>query len=109
MNKEGANWSFLRKVDLQTGAYSEILLSGNDVARLSYDAATKKQMTAPLTDARYGNLANAAFGTGVAAAAYDKRHERLYYTPMFFDQLRYIDLEDNECIFCKRKQFQRPG
>ena len=70
INKEGANWSFLRKVDLQTGAYSDVLLSGNDVARLSYDAATKKQMTTPLTDARYGNLANAAFGTGVAAAAY---------------------------------------
>src|SRR6476620_1969839 len=68
VNKEGANWSFLRKVDLQTGAYSEILLSGNDVARLSYDAVTKKQMTTPLNDPRYGNLANAAFGTGVAAA-----------------------------------------
>ena len=99
VNKEGANWSFLRKVDLQTGAYSDVLLNGTDVARLAYDAATKKQMTAPLTDARYGNLANAAFGTGVAAAAYDKRHDRLYYTPMFFDQLRYIDLKTLNVYF----------
>ncbi|MFI5129332.1 MAG: T9SS type A sorting domain-containing protein [Chitinophagales bacterium] len=105
LNKEGANWSFLRKVDLQTGAYSEILLSGNDVARLSYDAATKKQMTAPLTDARYGNLANAAFGTGVAAAAYDKRHERLYFTPMFFDQLRYVDLKTMNVYFVNGSDF----
>ena len=105
MNKEGANWSFLRKVDLQTGAYSEILLSGNDVSRLAYDAATKKQMTTPLTDTRYGNLANAAFGTGVAAAAYDKRHDRLYYTPMFFDQLRYVDLKTMNVYFVNGNNF----
>jgi hypothetical protein len=105
INKDGANWSFLRKVDLQTGAFSDVLLSGNDVARLSYDAATKKQMTAPLTDARYGNLANAAFGTGVAAAAYDRKHDRLYYTPMFFDQLRYIDLRTMNVYFVTGANF----
>ncbi|HLG41213.1 MAG TPA: T9SS type A sorting domain-containing protein [Chitinophagaceae bacterium] len=99
VNKGGANWSFLRKLDLQTGAYSDVILSGNDASRLAYDAATKKQMTAPLTDARFGNLANAAFGTGVAAAAYDKKHNRLYYTPMFIDQLRYIDLQTMNVYF----------
>jgi hypothetical protein len=105
INKDGANWSFLRKVDLQTGAYSDVLLSGNDVSRLAYDAATKKQLTTPLTDARYGNLANAAFGTGVAAAAYDKKHNRLYYTPMFFDQLRYIDLKTMNVYFAVGSNF----
>lgn len=99
VNKEGANWSFLRKVDLQTGTYSDVLLNGTDMARLSYDAATRKQMTTPVTDARYGTLANAAFGTGVAAAAYDKQHDRLYYTPMFIDQLRYIDLRTMNVYF----------
>lgn len=97
--KEGANWSFLRKVDLQTGAYSEVLLSGNDMNRLAYDAATKKQMAAPVTDARFGNLANAAFGTGVAAMAFDKKNNRLYYTPMLIDQLRYIDLKTMNVYF----------
>jgi Secretion system C-terminal sorting domain len=105
INKEGANWSFLRKVDLQTGAYSDVILSGNDVSRLAYDAATKKQLTTPLTDARYGNLINAAFGTGVAAAAYDKKHDRLYYTPMFFDQLRYIDLKTMNVYFAVGSNF----
>ncbi|MBL7741778.1 MAG: T9SS type A sorting domain-containing protein [Chitinophagaceae bacterium] len=97
--KEGANWSFLRKVDLQTGAYSEVLLSGNDMSKLAYDAATKKQMTTPVTDARFGNLANAAFGTGVAAMAFDKKNNRLYYTPMLIDQLRYIDLKTMNVYF----------
>jgi hypothetical protein len=99
INKDGANWSFLRKLDLQTGVFSDVLLSGNDASRLAYDATTKKQMTTPLTDNRFGNIANAAFGSGVAAAAYDKRHDRLYYTPMFFDQLRYIDLRTMTVYF----------
>jgi hypothetical protein len=33
------------------------------------------------------------FGTNSAACAYDKKHERLYYTPMNINQLRYIDLK----------------
>jgi len=99
INKEGSNWSFLRKVDLQTGTYSDVLLNGTDMARLNYDASTRKQMTTPVSDARYGTLANAPFGTGVAAAAYDKQHNRLYYTPMFVDQLRYIDLKTMNVYF----------
>src|SRR6185295_7961161 len=97
--KEGANWSFLRKLDLQTGAFSDVILSGNDVTQLPYDATSKKQLTAPVQDARFGNLANAAFGTGVAAVAYDKKHNRLYYTPMLIDQLRYIDLKTMNVYF----------
>jgi hypothetical protein len=31
-----------------------------------------------------------------AALAYDKRHNRLYYTPMYVNQLRYIDLSSKE-------------
>ena len=87
------NWSFLRKLDLNTGVYSNILLNGTDQGITAYDAATRKQMNSPMIDARYGQLANAAFGTGVAAIAFDKKNDRLYYTPMFVDQLRYVDLK----------------
>jgi hypothetical protein len=99
VNKEGANWSFLRKIDLKTGAFSEVILNGTDAAPLAFDAATKKQLTEPLKDARYGITANAAFGTGVAAIALDKKNNRLYYTPMFIDQLRYIDLKTMQVYF----------
>lgn len=87
------NWSFLRKLDIKTGEYSDILLNGTDQSITAYDAASRKQMASPMVDARYGQLANAAFGTGVAAIAFDKKNERLYYTPMFVDQLRYVDLK----------------
>ncbi len=104
---QGSNWSFLRKLDLQTGQYSQVLLSGNDVSLLAYDAATKKQFTAPLNDARYGNAVNAAFATGVAAMAYDKKNERLYYTPMFIDQLRYVDLRTMKVFYVTDQVFTK--
>ena len=34
------------------------------------------------------------FATSSAACAYDKKHGRLYYTPMGINQLRYIDLKE---------------
>jgi len=36
---------------------------------------------------------NAPFATNSAACAFDKKHERLYYTPMGINELRYIDLK----------------
>ena len=104
VNKEGANWSFLRKIDLTNGTFSDVLLDGNDAKALAFDDATKKQLTEPLKDARFGNLANAAFGTGVAAIALDKKNNRLYYTPMFVDQLRYIDLKTMKVYFVNTPQ-----
>ncbi len=99
VNKEGVNWSVLRKLDLQNGSFSDVLLNGSDATPLAYDAATKKQLATPLTDARFGNLVNAAFGTGVAAIAFDKKNNRLYFTPMLYDQLRYVDLKTMKVYF----------
>lgn len=101
----GGNWNYLRKLDLQTGEYSPILLTGNDVSFKAYDASSKKQMTAPIVDARWGQLANAPFGTGVAAIAYDRRNNRLYYSPMFVDQLRYIDLKTMKVFYVTEMGF----
>src|SRR6266542_5644532 len=92
LTKEGASWNALRKIDLQTGQYSNVLLNGADGKMIVYDAASKKQL-AQQADARYGTMLQSPFATGVAAAAYDKKHNRLYFTPMFVDQLRYIDLK----------------
>jgi hypothetical protein len=98
VNKEGFNWSFLRKIDLQSNTFSDVLLSGNDANQSAYDAATKKPL-AQLKDERFGIIANASFGTGVAAIAFDRKNNRLYYTPMFIDQLRYIDLNSMKTFF----------
>ena len=105
IQKEGVNWSYLRKLNLQTGEYSDVLLNGNDVSLPAYDAVSKKQFTAPLKDARYAANINAAFATGVAAMAYDKKNNRLYYTPMFIDQLRYVDLKTMKVFYVTDQAF----
>ena len=101
----GANWSYLRKINLQNGEYSQVLLSGNDASLLAYNATTRKQFETPLQDSRFGTYANAAFATGVAAMAYDKKNNRLYYTPMFIDQLRYIDLKTMKVFYVTDQAF----
>jgi hypothetical protein len=45
------------------------------------------------------------FATNSAAMAYDKKHERLYYTPMGINQLRYIDLKSNKIYFFENEPF----
>lgn len=92
LTKEGTSWNALRRIDLQTGRYSDVLLNGTDAKTIVYDAASKKQLVQQ-ADAKYGTMLQSPFATGVAAAAYDRKHNRLYFTPMFVDQLRYIDLK----------------
>ncbi len=61
-----------------------MILNGTDASQLAYDDATKKQLTEPLKDARFGKTANAAFATGVAAIAYDKKNQTaLLYTHVY--------------------------
>ena len=99
MKKDGANWSFLRKIDLNTGSFSEVILNGGDEAITAFDEASKKPLSQPFSDERFGKHANAAFATGVAAIAYDRKNQRIYYTPMFINQLRYIDLKTMKVYF----------
>jgi hypothetical protein len=40
-----------------------------------------------------GESSDKPFATNSAACAFDKKHDRLYYTPMGINQLRYIDLK----------------
>lgn len=92
VTKDGAGWNVLRKLNLENGTYSDVLLNGTDAKLAVYDASSKKQLTLQ-PDAKWGTLLQTPFSTGVAAAAYDKKHNRLYFTPMFADQLRYVDLK----------------
>jgi len=45
------------------------------------------------------------FSTNSAAMAYDKKHERLYYTPMGINQLRYIDLKSGKIYYFEEESF----
>ena len=108
LTKEGAGWNVLRKLDLQTGQYSNILLNGTDQNFVIYDAVSKAQIKFR-PDAKYGTSMQAPFATGVAAAAYDRKHDRLYFTPMFIDQLRYIDLRTMKIFYVSTEAFTKSG
>ena len=106
--KDGSVWSVLRKLDLKSGQYSDILLNGMDAKSISFDATTKKQVQSKI-DPQYGSILQTPFATGVAAAAYDKKHNRLYFTPMFVDQLRYIDLSSMKVYYVTEHSFTNLG
>ena len=108
VNDKGSGWNALRRLDLKTGQYSDILFNGTDEKAVVYDATTHK-IVAPKTDPRVGTLLNAPFSTGVAAAAYDRKHNRLYFTPMFIDQLRYIDLKTMKVYYVTDQPFSKAG
>jgi hypothetical protein len=108
VTKEGSGWNVLRKLDLSTGEYSNVLFNGIEARPTVYDATTKKPLV-QVADARYGTSLQLPFSTGVAAAAYDKKHNRLYYTPMFIDQLRYIDLKTMQVYYVADQAFTGLG
>ncbi|MFM7671423.1 MAG: T9SS type A sorting domain-containing protein [Bacteroidota bacterium] len=78
----GSNWHFLRRIDLNGGSVTQTLFEGLNDQRPVYQAGSGK---AAITH-------DAPFQSGVAAMALDPRTNRLFYTPMQIDQLRYIDL-----------------
>jgi hypothetical protein len=91
VQKGASSWTEVRLVDLATGEeLRTIYQSAADAAIL--DARTGKALTRPEGDVRQ-MAAYKPFATTSAACAYDKKHNRLYYTPMGIAQLRYIDLK----------------
>ena len=108
LTKDGTGWTALRKLDLTTGEYSNVLFNGIEAAPSIYDATSKKALVQQ-PDARFGTALQLPFSTGVAAAAYDKKHNRLYYTPMFIDQLRYIDLKTMQVYYVADQAFTGLG
>ena len=108
VTKECTCWNSLRRIDLQTGEYTDVLLNGTDQKAAIFGASSKKQLV-QLADAKYGTTLHSPFATGVAAAAYDRKHNRLYFTPMFVDQLRYIDLKTMKVYYVNDKPFTRLG
>ncbi|MES1218245.1 MAG: T9SS type A sorting domain-containing protein [Bacteroidota bacterium] len=109
LDQSGSGWNALRKFNLKTGEYSEVLLNGLNAKYPAYDAATKSEIQTSIVDSKLGNYLQTPFNTGVAAIAYDSRNNRLYFTPMFIDQLRYIDLKTMKLYYVTNQSFTTLG
>jgi lipocalin len=92
------SWSNIRQVDITSGKVVQDIYQKDKTAYSLIDAATKKPVTA--TPARLINtttqsvvqIQDAPTATMVAAAAFDKRHNKLFFTPMRIGELRWVDL-----------------
>ncbi len=106
VTKDGVNWSYLRKLNLQNGKFTDVLLNGAATNQTAYDAVSKKEIVSFNMDvAAKGYAIQPAFSSGVAAMAFDKKNNRIWYTPMFIDQLRYIDAKNMKVYYVTGQAF----
>jgi hypothetical protein len=91
-------WSDIRLVNISTGQVLNPVFETDKTSYQAFDATTKKAINNE-AKANVVNYIDKPFAYGVAAAAYDKKHDRLYFTPMHVAQIRYIDLSSGEAKF----------
>jgi lipocalin len=85
------SWMNIRQVDIASGKVIQDVYQKDMTAFTLMDAATKKQVINPANGiVQFKNPAPTE--TMVAAAAYDKRHNKLFFTPMRIGELRWVDL-----------------
>jgi hypothetical protein len=109
INKVGSEWVAFRKLDTRTGVFSNILLnvqdnSPNSIDFFPYKALGNNEVSNPVIDVSRNKSSPPVISNSVAAIAYDRKSNRLYYTPMNIDQLRYVDLSTMQ-IFSDLDQF----
>ncbi len=114
VNKGGSEWVALRKLDTRTGEFSNILLNMKDNDQDLPDFPAARAYSDRVVSNPVNNLSGTlnpqpAPGSSVAAIAYDKKHNRLFYTSMSIDQLRYIDLSSMESFAVPDQFFSKAG
>jgi len=89
-------WMNIRQIDISTGKVVQDVYT-RDQAATFLDADTKKPVDNIVMAAYGNNVSRVSFGNTptasmVAAAAYDKNHDKLFFTPMRIGELRWLDL-----------------
>ncbi len=91
-------WMNIRQIDISTGKVIQNIYQRDKTAFVMLDADTKKPVdntvmvatnASRTTNITFGNTPTASM---VAAAAYDKNHDKLFFTPMRIGELRWLDL-----------------
>ncbi|MGF2414249.1 T9SS type A sorting domain-containing protein [Ferruginibacter sp.] len=91
-------WMNIRQVDIASGKVTRDIYQNNKTAFVLTDATTKtpaSQLTFKYDNngaATTVQMQDVPTVTMVAAAAYDKRHDKLFFTPMRVGELRWLDV-----------------
>jgi hypothetical protein len=93
--KGNFNWTDVKQIDFTTGSVTRSVFDAKQTNFTVFNARTGKEIK-PLTQNGITSNASVPVASLSAACAYDQRHNRLYYAPLFMNQLRYIDLDEKE-------------
>lgn len=89
-------WMNIRQIDLTSGAVIKNIFEKGITPFQMHDAATGKQIILESeVSGRYVSSPQYPTATMVATAAYDKKHDKLFFTPMNLNELRWIDFSSN--------------
>jgi hypothetical protein len=91
VQKGSSVWTEVRLVDVSTGEEIQSVYKSADAIQ-AVNARTGKPVK-KRTNMQLEVIEDKPFATNSAACAFDKKNNRLYYTPMGIAQLRYIDLK----------------
>lgn len=91
-----AVWENIAEVDLLKAQMGNKLFDNSTTKFSVVDAATKKTLpqASQMINGKLININQTPTATMVAAAAYDEAHNKLFFTPMRINELRWIDLDD---------------
>ncbi len=88
-------WMNIRQVDLKTGLVTKTLFERNTTRFTMTDVNSKRVITSAPNENTYYSPEYPT-GTFVAAAAFDKNTNKLFYTPMRLGELRWLDVNAAE-------------
>lgn len=99
-NSKGTyNWTELRQIDLETGKLIRNVYESSMQDYSVYQARTRTKLNIKDMDGNIADHMQLPFGGLSAACAYDRKNERLYFSPIFRNELRYIDLKERSPKF----------
>lgn len=90
--KGSFEWTEVKLIDLSNGDVVSNVFENSKGDYNVFDGRTAKQITLANEKDSTERNSQRPFAGLSAACAYDKKRNRLYYAPMFINQLRYIDL-----------------
>lgn len=85
-------WTDIRLIDLNTGVVVNHVFENSKSDYQAFSARDGKAIKVKNESGVITDNSRMPFSSFSAACAFDKKHNRLYYTPMFVNELRYIDL-----------------
>lgn len=90
----GHEWTEVKQIDLDKGQVIKNVFENNHGSYTVFDGRTSRQMTITQQFDSTKEELNPFAGLS-AACAFDPKLNRLYYAPLFINQLRYIDLNSS--------------